>query len=411
MGSLVTSWSFDSMDWANPISSHAVYIEAVCQAILEKKFILRQSMPPLLLRPRYPERIFLIRDYSTLVVIHDNVMALIPYFVNHTDSGGVWQGQESIPMWTRDSLLTALGADRMYYPQRNVMRNDEWIKLMHDILNSLKWTLKDSDISVTYTNYFKSAQAIVTCVSASEQLWTYARCSKQRTNYVDVSNWSQSPYTIGDLNGDTWDNSTSFWNIYGTGFNAISLVEVKSGFNASAYLESVGSGILVITKIYKRIHRARPEKFFWQEGEDRIQMEQTYSKMRMSFTPDFNCTGDVYVYYDEDYESPVGTKNFDPDKYHLLPYIRLNRLVSESMTKDVEWSKEDEYKEEVPYVGDPTLGGATLPYRSGPGGISGGGSSPPWGYSFEATTGSSTSKGAGNITRGQIVLKHNFAFN
>lgn len=70
-----------------------------------------------------------------------NINQLIPYFVNHVDSGGDWDGNLYLPpAWNQTSLMTAIGESRIAAPFGGYPLSVEWLGQQYKILNMLRWT-------------------------------------------------------------------------------------------------------------------------------------------------------------------------------------------------------------------------------------------------------------------------------
>jgi hypothetical protein len=69
------------------------------------------------------------------------ITALIPLYVNHTDSGGNWDGQTSIaPAWTATALLADIGTGVTRLTQKQYgVRSSAWILQQRLILDRLLW--------------------------------------------------------------------------------------------------------------------------------------------------------------------------------------------------------------------------------------------------------------------------------
>jgi hypothetical protein len=81
--------------------------------------------------------------------IQTAISGLIPYFVDHTDGAGDWDGvpqYDYAPSWTEAGLLAAIEA-----PSRLSMAimgsPEEWIYQQYQILNMLRWVKKSLSIS------------------------------------------------------------------------------------------------------------------------------------------------------------------------------------------------------------------------------------------------------------------------
>lgn len=77
---------------------------------------------------------------NDMQAFHSTISSLIPGFVNHTDNGGNWDGQTTIPNWTEATILTSIGdASRLAISQLSP-DTKAWFVQQYKILNLLKWT-------------------------------------------------------------------------------------------------------------------------------------------------------------------------------------------------------------------------------------------------------------------------------
>lgn len=81
----------------------------------------------------------------------------IPRYINHTDSGGSWDGQSSIPSWTEATILAAIGAStRLPAPTTSKLFND-WMMQQYDIINLLRWGHRLINTTSTLNQEIKAA--------------------------------------------------------------------------------------------------------------------------------------------------------------------------------------------------------------------------------------------------------------
>jgi hypothetical protein len=139
MGFDITSWDSEGMDWTDPQSDQAKYIEAYRLAIIERCLASGAFIPSVLFKPIYENRGKLILDKSFLDTCKDKVKAIAPEFVNHTINGGDFTGEIEILNWTFDDILKETGDNQYYQPQSNVLNNNRFLKQQYDILNLLRW--------------------------------------------------------------------------------------------------------------------------------------------------------------------------------------------------------------------------------------------------------------------------------
>lgn len=82
-------------------------------------------------------------SYNICWLIHDRIDKLMPFFANHTDSGGDWSNATAIPAWDEATMLAAIGDSiRIPYPQTLYEVTAEWVYQQYKILNKLRWTRK-----------------------------------------------------------------------------------------------------------------------------------------------------------------------------------------------------------------------------------------------------------------------------
>jgi len=74
----------------------------------------------------------------------DTVDELIPKFVDHVESGGDYNGDATIPMWTEYSLLLALGGGARVDTQLLLA---DWAYQQYAFLNSMLWTQHTANIT------------------------------------------------------------------------------------------------------------------------------------------------------------------------------------------------------------------------------------------------------------------------
>lgn len=77
---------------------------------------------------------------------------LIPKFVNHTDNGGNWDGQSTIPNWTEATMLTAIG-DAARLPAPSSIKAAAWCFQQYEMLNMIKWVHNNNLVGSFPTPY------------------------------------------------------------------------------------------------------------------------------------------------------------------------------------------------------------------------------------------------------------------
>lgn len=118
---------------------------------------------------------------------HTIMSALILNYVNHEDSGGNWNGESAIKLWTIADILTSIG-DASRVPASKIFIAD-WSLQQYKLLNKLRWSLK----SLAWTEIFQN-QASTTAKSTKQgegANWTEAiddyNASSFGTNYYRMN--------------------------------------------------------------------------------------------------------------------------------------------------------------------------------------------------------------------------------
>jgi hypothetical protein len=145
-----TSWTDNGLTWdaPNPLWTLQELNLAMIEAIKEKDSATGRTVPALLSASYNPIRPN--RDYVN--AIHSEVSTLIPLFVNHTDHGGDWSGQATIPAWTEATILTAIGdSARIISSNLNVL--SPWYFQTKRILDLLRWVKKLAPYSANNRAY------------------------------------------------------------------------------------------------------------------------------------------------------------------------------------------------------------------------------------------------------------------
>jgi hypothetical protein len=110
---------------------------------------------------------------SWFTAFQAEITALIPLFVNHTDSGGDWSGQSTIPAWNEADILTAIGDPARLPAPTDPLISAAWMFQQYNMLNLLKWRrytnvlTKDKQIrEASEAGYATLAAAIIACNNA-----------------------------------------------------------------------------------------------------------------------------------------------------------------------------------------------------------------------------------------------------
>ena len=82
---------------------------------------------------------------SDRLALHNEVTALISYYIDHTDNDGNWEGQSIIPYWTESDILTAIGDTARIPAPNNHINVANWGNQTRKIINMLRWTRVDID--------------------------------------------------------------------------------------------------------------------------------------------------------------------------------------------------------------------------------------------------------------------------
>jgi len=140
----VTSWTSDGMTWPiRPGCPLTPYGEALRLALAERCAAAGLTLPALLSSPLTAGRPPTTAWGEAFDATVDD---LIPMYVNHSDSGGDWDGEaigDVAPAWTEAGLLAAIGAAsrQLVAPQRPMLA--AWAQQQYALLNLLRWTLLD----------------------------------------------------------------------------------------------------------------------------------------------------------------------------------------------------------------------------------------------------------------------------
>ena len=121
--------------------------EALIEAINERCDVTGVAKP-------YTELPKLHNSYDVTETIENKINRLIPSFVNHTDNGGNWDGQTSIPNWTKNDMLTQLGEAEIN-SSRLMSNISEWALQQYRLLNLMRWTQTQDAIEAEGSFYQK----------------------------------------------------------------------------------------------------------------------------------------------------------------------------------------------------------------------------------------------------------------
>ena len=132
------SWTDQGMDWANPDSCKAVYVDAIRLAAIERCLAVGNTSLAATLSKILPQPYHLMKT-ADLITIHNAIRALMAQFVNQANPLGItFAVNGNLRFWTPAELLTALGETSQTYPQKNVIQNNVWLSQQYKILNYLK---------------------------------------------------------------------------------------------------------------------------------------------------------------------------------------------------------------------------------------------------------------------------------
>lgn len=152
-----TSWTSTGLDWtaADPMWPLELLNPCMIEAIKERDSATSRTVPALLSDTYNPIR----PNWDYVSAIHAEVTDLIPLFVNHTDHGGDWSGQTTIPNWTEATILTAIGDSARIIPTY-LGTLSAWYFQTRKILDMLSWAQSSASISnydylKTYGYYFE----------------------------------------------------------------------------------------------------------------------------------------------------------------------------------------------------------------------------------------------------------------
>ncbi|MCK5127539.1 MAG: hypothetical protein KAR42_14885 [candidate division Zixibacteria bacterium] len=138
-----------------------------------------------------------VRDLLGLSAFQSSMDALLIKFLNHTNSGGNWDGEGIIPNWTAVIMMTYLGETRLPAPATRDLLND-WIMQQYRMLNLLRWTA----LSMTIVN------------SSRETKYAYSSTHGSFDTIAEAITWANDTYaaqaftSTGDVLGST---IASFW--------------------------------------------------------------------------------------------------------------------------------------------------------------------------------------------------------
>lgn len=183
------SWESTGLDWsaADPLWPLEKLNLCCIEAIKECDAITGRTVPALLSAAYNPIRPN--RDYVN--AIHSEVTALISLFANHTDSGGNWDGQNTIPTWTEATILTAIGDGARIAPSiLDVL--SPWYFQTKKILCLLKWALHTR--------------------SSSQAVWTSSEKSVSGSSWADAKS---------DFAAASWAVPTVYPEIYYLFYNPV----------------------------------------------------------------------------------------------------------------------------------------------------------------------------------------------
>lgn len=186
----VTSWTDNDsngvpMDWTNPNLADWRYVDALVQAVNERRAAIGQE---LLIFPDYPGRYL---NISILQQIHSAVIALIPQYVNHEDNSGNWTGKTSIPLWSFNSIMDSITGNAYQLDSGTHVKSETvklWAALMYKCLNKLRWT------SITYIS--KRSYLLDHRYSYVGNFEDFKSFIKANTNPIYIQNTSNGEFSI-----------------------------------------------------------------------------------------------------------------------------------------------------------------------------------------------------------------------
>ena len=118
--------------------------EMLRKALIERCTVTSVAVPAVLQTARAPGRIYTGDWY---INFHNTISTLITKFINHTDSGGNWDGQpqNTVPfaVWSEADILTEIG-DAVRVPGPSIPLA-AWSLQQYKILNLLLWITEGSD--------------------------------------------------------------------------------------------------------------------------------------------------------------------------------------------------------------------------------------------------------------------------
>lgn len=118
------------MDWMDldmPDLWHP--LNALRRAINERQYALRLSQTPAI------DRLYCIADAK--VLLHDAISKLIINFIDHRDNNADWDKKYSIPKWTEETILDAIGDGERVNPAK-LYDIKPWMRQAYKILNMMR---------------------------------------------------------------------------------------------------------------------------------------------------------------------------------------------------------------------------------------------------------------------------------
>lgn len=170
------SWTDSDMDWENPNSQQACYMDALLSAVQERYYAANDVNANMwrYTRKPAPDRQF---SYYTLMLLHYYMMNLIPLFIDLDEEpisiatgkiketyngieyqydynyGNVFSTRKSMSVTeqykcfnflTVEKVAEKLGVSEIVYPQNYVRDNSAWLKQSYNILNMMKVTVQET---------------------------------------------------------------------------------------------------------------------------------------------------------------------------------------------------------------------------------------------------------------------------
>ena len=185
-----TSWA-DSQDWSAPNGAHpSQYLAGLWDACSQRDAAL-VAVNSTDVSPGPPAQLEegqAIIEYEWISDLWDTVLALIPYYLNHT-AEATWDDSSAIAaVWSQATLNTSADITAPDKPAVNNWAADtEWMTYLYEVLNRLLWIRNDAEPwSSSSTEKIGTAQPEPTSVPPYCPVWSHSK-SDADTAYAAAS--------------------------------------------------------------------------------------------------------------------------------------------------------------------------------------------------------------------------------